>query len=287
MIWREKGVQDGSYMCFFNPADSFKEHFYYMYSCGFFSCDKDYSVSRKGGHPHILIYITSGELILDFDGCKHTAHTSDILLINCKKPHRYYCPESCEFLFFHYDGRDSTELTDYLCMRNDGPLFHGHTNDEIYQLIREPIMSLCYQENTSDSRLSSIVYHSLLLLQSADDNSFDGGVHPDIVAQTDAYIKKNINRIVSVSELAKEIGLSPYYYSRLFKDKTGYSPIEYASMMKINYAKLMLRTTSSTISEIADNLGYSSEASFINAFRARRGISPSKYRKQHEKKNET
>ena len=68
---------------------------------------------------------------------------------------------------------------------------------------------------------------------------------------------------------------------RLFKKETGYSPEEYVSIAKINYAKLMLRTTVLPVSEIAEFLGYSSSASFINAFRKRRGIPPNQYRKMY------
>ena len=37
MIWKETGVNKGSYMCFFNPPSSFKAFYYYMVSCGYCS----------------------------------------------------------------------------------------------------------------------------------------------------------------------------------------------------------------------------------------------------------
>ena len=103
---------------------------------------------------------------------------------------------------------------------------------------------------------------------------------PDMVSyQVIEYIDQNIRETYSVQELADHVGLSRHYFMRLFKKETGYSPQEYVSSAKINYAKLMLRTTVLPVAEIADFLGYSSSASFINAFRMRRGISPNQYRK--------
>ena len=68
--------------------------------------------------------------------------------------------------------------------------------------------------------------------------------------------------------------------THLFKEETGISPIEYVAMTKINYAKNILKTTENSITEIADLLGYSSDASFINAFKKRAGISPARFRRE-------
>ena len=99
------------------------------------------------------------------------------------------------------------------------------------------------------------------------------------------YIDRHIEQNFSIQELADYVNLSRSYFIHLFKKETGYSPQEYVSVAKINYAKLMLRTTVLPITEIADYLGYSSSASFINAFRMRRGVSPNQYRKMYASKH--
>ena len=69
-----------------------------------------------------------------------------------------------------------------------------------------------------------------------------------------------------------------YYLSHLFSQETGCSLIEYHARLRIDHAKLILSTTDIRIAELAELLGYSSPAAFINAFKARRGITPQKYR---------
>ena len=142
-------------------------------------------------------------------------------------------------------------------------------------------MKLCYQEQASDAFLSSVVYSTLCLIQSSND-TLPASISPysDMAAKTIEYIKNHIEQHFTLQQLADYAHLSPYYFSHIFKKETGYSPLEFVSITKIDYAKLILRTTSVSVSEIAEFLGYSSSASFINAFKARRGISPKKYRDQ-------
>lgn len=281
MIWKETGVNKGSYMCFFNPLDAFKEHYYYMVSCGYFQCDASYSVKNDGSRPPLFFYIIKGSLELVYDSKHYTANANDIILINCYRPQHYYCTSNCEFLFFHFDGKSAPSITEYLISQNNSPIFHFGNAQNIYKNINEPIMKLCYQERASDTFLSSIVYSTLCLMQENDSiSSTIVSPHSDMITKVIDYIDKHINQHFTLKELADFANLSPYHFSRVFKKETGYSPLEYVSITKINYAKLVLRTSDIRIVELAESLGYSSPASFINAFKSQCGISPNKYRNE-------
>lgn len=286
MIWKEKGVEKGSHMCFFNPSDTFKEYYYYLVSCGYFQCNSQYSYKSNGNRPPLLCYIIGGSLDLDYEQQHFRASSNDILLINCQKPHHYYCTETCEFIFFHFNCHLIPNLTEHLISQNGSPLFTLDNALNIYNNINEPIMKLCYQEQTTDASLSSMVYSTLCMLQ-ADKETLPNptSASSDITVKAIQYINNHISEKLTLQTLANYVNLSAFYFSRIFKKETGYSPIEYVSMMKINYAKLMLRTTNASITSIADSLGYSSTSSFINAFIARRGLSPKKYRELADKKN--
>jgi AraC-like DNA-binding protein len=92
------------------------------------------------------------------------------------------------------------------------------------------------------------------------------------------YIKCNIGETFTLDSLAEQVHLSKFYFSHLFKEETGLTPMEFIATTRINLAKTILKTTSRTISDIASSLGYSSSASFINAFTKRAGVSPKKFR---------
>lgn len=287
MIWKETGVEKDSYMCFFNVSATFMEYYYYMLSCGHFLCNDKYNVNYKGMRPPIFFYMINGTLEVEYESEHYTAKANDVILMNCYKPQRYYCTDKCEFLFFHYDGKSAQTLTDHLIRMNGGPIFTLENHHEIYNNINKVIMELCYEDQTSDSLLSTIVYSTLCMIPK-NCKAFHTSVQPNqtVSDKVMEYIDKHITEAFSVQALADYVNLSPCYFSRLFKKETGYSPLEYVSIAKINYAKLMLRTTTVSISEISEYLGYSSSASFINAFKARRGISPNRYRLQAYKSAE-
>ena len=281
MIWKETGVCKGSYMCFFDISPTFKEYYYYMVSCGYFLCDEKYNVNYKGMRPPIFFYIINGSLELNYESRHYTAGPNDIVLLNCYKPQQYYCTDNCEFLFFHFDGKMAQSLTDYLISINGGPVFTLDNARDIYTNINGPIMKLCYQDQTSEAYLSSLVYSTLCMIpENCKALAPSSMEEPSVSSKVIEYIDRNIDQHFTVQSLADYVNLSPCYFSRLFKKETGHSPLEYVSIAKINYAKLMLRTTTISITEISDFLGYSSSASFINAFKARRGVSPNKYRNQ-------
>ena len=292
MIWKEKGVKKGSYMCFFRPSDIFREIYCYMVSCGYFLCDGEYSVKKSETRPPIFFYIVDGSLQVEYEKKKFIARANDVVLLNCRRPHHYYCTDQCEFLFFHFDGAGMPAMVDRLTELNGGPVFTPPNARDIYDNISGPIMKLCYQEEATDAFLSSVVYSTLCMIPKG------GAVSKrfipsrrELPADTVSrrvieYIDQHVDRNFTLQELADYVNLSRHYFARLFKKETGYSPLEYVSIAKINCAKMILRTTSLTVAEIADDLGYSSSASFINAFRARRGISPNRYRSLNAKRQE-
>ena len=96
------------------------------------------------------------------------------------------------------------------------------------------------------------------------------------------YIRANVGKPITLEELADIAKLSPYYFSHMFKRETGFAPMEYVINTRIEHAKTLLLTTSMSISEIAEEVGYSSSGSLINLFVKKVGSSPGQYRKSHK-----
>ena len=69
-------------------------------------------------------------------------------------------------------------------------------------------------------------------------------------------MKTNIDKQLSVEEIAREFHYSPSHYTALFKKKTGLSPIDYFIRIKIHYACQLLSQRELIIKEIADKVGY-------------------------------
>lgn len=96
------------------------------------------------------------------------------------------------------------------------------------------------------------------------------------------FIEDNITRDVTMDEVAGSIAMSYNYFSRRFKEYTGYSFPEYINLRRIDRAKNYLRDPSLKISEIAYKLGYNSASTFSKTFKKYENCYPADYRKKYQ-----
>jgi len=89
-----------------------------------------------------------------------------------------------------------------------------------------------------------------------------------------------MNRL-SLKDIAQRVNLHPNYFHRLFKSKTGLTPFDYLTQVRINTACDLLVTTTNSISDISQKCGFDNPSYFISVFKSRVGITPYKYRKRH------
>ncbi len=80
-----------------------------------------------------------------------------------------------------------------------------------------------------------------------------------------------------VDDLAALVHLSPFHFTRLFKNTVGVAPHQFILRMKIERAKQLMKKGESTLSQVAYELGFADQAHLSNAFRKIVGISPRQY----------
>lgn len=94
-------------------------------------------------------------------------------------------------------------------------------------------------------------------------------------------IKKNLFKAISLSDIAKDLGIQPAYLSRLFSEHEGMTVTDYIHEQKLEVAKNMLMYSDRTIAEIADYLKFNSQSYFGKLFKKSTGMTPLTYRKMH------
>ena len=83
----------------------------------------------------------------------------------------------------------------------------------------------------------------------------------------------------SLKDYAALCHMSKFHFTRVFKEITGRTPLEYRNKIRLDHAKELLTDTSYSIGEIGRRVGYSSNIYFCDAFKKRYGISPTAYKK--------
>lgn len=114
-------------------------------------------------------------------------------------------------------------------------------------------------------------------LPAADD--VPAGVRSEI-KQAIQYIHTHLNENISLARISKQVFLSSYYFSKLFKKEIGINYIDYVNHKKILHAQLLLQDTSWTIDSIAQSLGFTQITYFSKTFKKVTGISPRQFQKQ-------
>lgn len=92
-------------------------------------------------------------------------------------------------------------------------------------------------------------------------------------------MKENLHGTITVPAIAETAKISLPHFYKLFKTKTGYSPINYFNRLKIMRACQYLKITTMKINEIADKLGFRDQYYFSRIFKNVMGVSPRQYRK--------
>lgn len=93
-----------------------------------------------------------------------------------------------------------------------------------------------------------------------------------------AYMHENLNRDISLAELAALVRMSPHYFADLFKQSTGSTPHQYLTHCRIEQAKLLLAKRELPIVDICHQVGYRSQSYFTKLFHRRTKLTPKAYR---------
>jgi AraC-like DNA-binding protein len=101
---------------------------------------------------------------------------------------------------------------------------------------------------------------------------------PPMITRAKEFIKQNHAEDLSLSQVAKAVNTSTFYFCKMFKKGTGLNFTEYVSRVRIESAKNLLLNPNLRISEIAYQVGFQSLTHFNRVFKKIVGDSPTEYR---------
>ena len=92
------------------------------------------------------------------------------------------------------------------------------------------------------------------------------------------YIQNNYSRDISLDEVSAAVNISPYYFSKIFKEDVGEGFVEYLTKIRMDKAKELLTTTECSMKEICSMVGYSDPNYFSRSFKKNVGVTPTEYK---------
>lgn len=98
------------------------------------------------------------------------------------------------------------------------------------------------------------------------------------VLQAISSIQERYFEPITLAELASEVFVSRFHFSRIFADATGVTPGRFLTAVRLFEAKRLLLTTSLNVSDIVCSVGYSSVGTFTSRFSRAVGMTPTQYR---------
>lgn len=151
-----------------------------------------------------------------------------------------------------------------------------------FQKLLERVISAHYQENAQKAELwlRSALEEFFSSSNEAQKESISS-LHVGYIDDMCRKINENVAKYSSLECFADEFGYSPAYLGRLFHKITNVSFSQYLMNARINKAKLLLRSTDLSISEISLELGYYDSGHFIRQFKSITGYTPRDYRSRH------
>ena len=252
---------------------------------GFFPHAQYHYMERPAGcDTHIFIYCIEGEGWVVFENNKKIPiRKNTILVIPARTPHIYGATEAdpWSIYWFHLKGEAVEQFIQSLDMYNSTIHVPATQAVRIIDLFDQCYETLLYKGYSFKHYLyvSQVLRYLLGILTLLHGESHQDERKNVYVERSIQYMFEHVQSSLTLNELADHVSLSKPHFIHLFKQITGYSPIEYYLRLKIQRACQYLDLTDCSVKEISKNIGIQDPYYFSRVFSKIMGQSPSDYRK--------
>ena len=230
--------------------------------------------------PHIheffeIEFVISGEGVCVVDGVEYNFKAGSIFVLSPINTHEIKSADAEIFNVMFSFGEESGEFLPSTIYNNRCPLIEssGEDMEFIYQLLRELVAS--YENDISGSRLLlSCLFKKLQRMGRGESFEPDGYVGRALL-----IISEGFKGGIALGDVARRLGLTPAYFSSIFKQQTGICFSEYLDNLRFSYAKNLLLFTDMPILQVAQKSGFEDYTNFSRRFKKQFGMTPSDFRR--------
>lgn len=183
--------------------------------------------------------------------------------------------------WFHFDGPLVGEVLERFGVDSLNPTIFFSNIEELQGLFEDVYACLNYHHSdTGLMRMNSEFIRFLGLLELNRVHQFQQSRNAtDKIEETIRFMESNLNTEFDLDHLAQLADKSKSHYCKIFKERTGESPVSFFIRIKVRKACEMLDHSDMSIRDIGNSLGYKDPYYFSRAFKKVQGVSPEIYRK--------
>ncbi|MDE6432930.1 MAG: AraC family transcriptional regulator [Lachnospiraceae bacterium] len=251
------------------------EHIIYLKAAGNFHLPAGSKYSQKNFHSYLLLYNASGSAKLTLKEHPYTFEEHQLCLVDCRNNYSLSCSTACEFLALFFDGYPVLYYYDLFQTRSQ-PVITLPKNSPLPQILINLSGQNFIHTELNNAKLLTDLLTNLIIF--CDTHSEDINL-PGWLVQLREHLNNNYEEHFSLDELSELVNINKYQICRDFKKHLKATPLQYVNHLRIEQAKVLLRTTSDQIGEICYQVGFENANHFIQLFKREVGVTPAYYRK--------
>lgn len=252
---------------------------FYIQLAGTSYCDGSYKIYRRKSVCMVTEYVVSGEGTVTLDGKQYRAKEGDIYMLPPGRDHYYYSDSANPWVKVWFNACGA--LIDGLFKAYD-PKYMAVFPAAGGREFIDRILEIGRDDNNNAKEKhekAAIVFHELMQFLHGKYYTREKNYSRETVLMKE-YMDNHVAENITLKELGDMVYLSESQIIRIFKKDLGTTPYEYILSLKMEQAKLMLRSTGLMVKEIAFQLGFCDEHYFTYLFKQRTGKTPTAYRKE-------
>ncbi len=263
----------------FPISDYAKNNLFYLQSFSFWESTPSYYTKRSNLESYLIVITYSGCGKIDYLGQTYTLKEGDIFIIDCREPH-YYRASNTTWCHsdLHVNGNIIQDIYN-IFLADNSYCFHLESYST-YQAHLESLLNVYMSVNPHRELQISAKINSLLIYLLTQTQSYAKTQQaiPDQMKYLIHYLNNNYFKNLSLEFLADFFGFSKYHLCRIFKKYTGYTINQYITLLRIERAKELLKTTSLPANKICVMVGIEDVNYFYRLFKKQTGQSPKEFR---------
>lgn len=268
------------------------------------------SHKEKGIPLHIheemeIIYFKYGNMEYEVNFETHSLNSEAIIIINKNIPHevriKEFTKRECYIFIFNTNMLEGS-LNDYSSTKYIFPILDGNLDlpvvlkpekdKEIFEHLKTNLLNMYnssmekktgYELKIKAALLDSFAHlfqHEYIKIYH---DSEKNALKRKKMEKVFCYIKNNYHREVTLEDASDLIGLTESYFSKYFKDYTGYNFVDYLNSYRLSQALQLFNSSDLSVTEVCYETGFQNLSYFIRLFKKKFEVTPGKYKKHYLK----